>query len=63
MSIAMQGLATMATGPLAGGISQKPDTVQINRVENGFIVSGYAGGRKIAKTLEEALDLAGKELE
>ena len=53
----------MATGQLAGGISQKPDTVQINRVANGFIISGYAGGRKVANTLEEALALAGKELE
>lgn len=59
----MNGMATTATGQLAGVAPQKPTHIEIDRVENGLIVSGYGIGRKIANTLPEALALAGKELE
>ena len=45
-----------------GGLSAKRETteVRINKVSNGYIVSGYNVPQMIANTLPEALELARK---
>lgn len=45
------------------GTTQKPTEVRINRVANGFTITGYQFETKIANTLPEALELVSKELE
>jgi len=43
--------------------TQKPQRMEIQRVSNGFIVTGYGVKTMIANTLEEAVALLKKEME
>lgn len=49
--------------PGLGGLQKKATEAKIQRVANGYTISGYGFEMKIANTLPEALELVRKELE